>query len=80
MPYYSMDDIFQFLKQQFTKENSTILSVASKIIREESSPSEQEVFVNAFRKVIEHYESSDRTYTQAYDEYRKMDCSALERH
>ena len=36
-----MDDIFQFLKQQFTKENSTILNVASKIIREESSPSEQ---------------------------------------
>ena len=67
-----MDDIFQFLKQQFTKENSTILSVASKIIREESSPSEQEVFINAFRKVIEHYESSDRTYTQAYNEYRKM--------
>ena len=68
-----MDDIFQFLKQQFTKENSTILNVASKIIREESSPSEQEVFVNAFRKVIEHYESSVRTsYTQAYNEYRKM--------
>lgn len=67
-----MDDIFQFLKQQFTKENSTILNVASKIIREESSPSEQEVFINAFRKVIEHYESSDRTYTQAYNEYRKI--------
>ena len=72
-----MDDIFQFLKQQFTKENSTILTVVSKIIKEESSPSEQEVFINAFKKSIERYESSVGKNDLAYNNCRQQATTQL---
>jgi hypothetical protein len=72
-----MDSIFQYLKQQFTKENSTILSVVSKIIREESSPSEQEVFINAFKKSIERYESSVGKNDLAYNNCRQQATTQL---
>ena len=72
-----MDDIFQFLKQQFTKENSTILTVVSKIITEESSPSEQKVFINAFKKSIERYESSVGKNGLAYNNCRQQATTQL---
>lgn len=72
-----MDSIFQYLKQQFTKENSTILTVVSKIIREESSPSEQEVFTNAFKKSIERYESSAGKNDLAYNNCRQQATTQL---
>ena len=72
-----MDSIFQYLKQQFTKENSTILTVVSKIIREESSPSEQEVFINAFKKSIERYESSVGKKDLAYNNCRQQATTQL---
>lgn len=72
-----MDSIFQYLKQQFTKENSTILTVVSKIIREESSPSEQEVFTNAFKKSIEHYENSIGKNSLAYNNCRQQATAQL---
>ena len=72
-----MDSIFQYLKQQFTKENSTILTVVSKIIREESSPSEQEVFINAFKKSIERYESSVGKNDLAYNNCRQQATTQL---
>lgn len=72
-----MDSIFQYLKQQFTKENSTILIVVSKIIREESSPSEQEVFINAFKKSIERYESSVGKNDLAYNNCRQQATTQL---
>lgn len=72
-----MDSIFQYLKQQFTKENSTILTVVSKIIREESSPSEQEVFTNAFKKSIERYENSIGKNSLAYNNCRQQATTQL---
>jgi hypothetical protein len=72
-----MDSIFQYLKQQFTKENSTILTVVSKIIREESSPSEQEVFINAFKRSIERYESSVGKNDLAYNNCRQQATTQL---
>ena len=65
-----MDKIFQYLKQQLTKENSTILSVVVKIIEEESSPQEQEIFVKAFSEVINHYKDCQGELGREYNSHR----------